>query len=333
MRRKMRFLFFQFGIALNALLRARFILKLLKIYIGKSVFIKRSVLKGRIKLGHYCQINGSKFYGEVSIFKNSSIFKTVLSKKIIVGCNSTVESSHFDGTIKIRQKAKISNTTIIGNVNIKENSSISDSYLSGNILIGANSFVEGLTVYGDFSVKDNFKVFGGTVTLVGNVEIGRYSSLNGPNTDIFTAVNGVKIGNFCSIARNVSIQEYNHNLNKLSTYNIFSNVFGESRMDDIESKGDIVIEHDVWIGTQCVILTGSFISIGVVVAANSVVSGFIPPYAIVGGSPAKIIKYRFSETVITQLLNSQWWNWSDEKLKRNKLFFCSNNVNLEQIVD
>ena len=87
------------------------------------------------------------------------------------------------------------------------------------------------------------------------------------------------------------------------------------------SKGNIVIGNDVWIGTHSVILSGAKINDGAIVAANSVVTGEIPAYAIVAGAPAKVLKYRFPQNVIDDLLEKQWWNWAIEKIKDEKTFF------------
>lgn len=172
------------------------------------------------------------------------------------------------------------------------------------------------------SIGERCKIING-IRLMGHapISIDRYTSLNGPNTDIRALINPVSIGAFCSIARGVNIQEFNHNYTSLSTYHIHLNIFKEDRKKDVNSKGAIEIGNDVWIGAQCVILSGSRIGDGAIVAANSVVSGYIPPYSIVGGSPAKVIKYRFSEKVIESLLKLKWWEWPEEKIKLHRELF------------
>lgn len=86
-------------------------------------------------------------------------------------------------------------------------------------------------------------------------------------------------------------------------------------------KGSVIIQNDVWIGQGCTIYGGVTIHNGSVVAGNSVVTKDVPPYAIVGGVPARIIKYRFDEDTIQKLLDIQWWNWSDEKIIANQEWF------------
>lgn len=111
----------------------------------------------------------------------------------------------------------------------------------------------------------------------------------------------LKIGKFCSIAYRVRfILGGEHSLNTISTYPF------EYYFDGMESgasaKGDIVIDSDVWIGDSVCVLSGSHIGQGAVIAAGAVVVGTIPPYAIAGGVPAKVIRYRFDDDTIKELL-------------------------------
>lgn len=82
-------------------------------------------------------------------------------------------------------------------------------------------------------------------------------------------------------------------------------------------NGKVIIGNDVWIGTNVTILPSVTIGNGAIIEAGSVITKDIPDYAVVAGTPAKIIKYRFSEEEITLLNASQWWNWSDEAIKEH----------------
>lgn len=204
-------------------------------------------------------------------------------------------------------------------------------YLADDSVIAGSAKLNEVRMIGSVQVGDETKIVGGIQILATSpVIIGRNTSINGPNTDIRAAIHEVRIGNFTSIARNVSIQEFNHNFSRPSSYYMMQNVFNEDFRQDIVSKGSVSIGNDVWIGAQTVILSGAKIGDGAVIAANSVVTGEIPPYAIAGGSPAKILKYRFPEAVIEELLELKWWDWPKEKILNNKYFFSSS-ITMETI--
>ncbi len=97
------------------------------------------------------------------------------------------------------------------------------------------------------------------------------------------------------------------------------------------TKGPTRIGSDVWIGTGAVILSGVEIGHGAIIGAGSIVTRDVDPYAVVAGVPAKRKSWRFPETVRDQLLDVQWWEWSDKKISRNKDFFESDLEGLDDI--
>ena len=106
------------------------------------------------------------------------------------------------------------------------------------------------------------------------------------------------IGNFVSIAEGVQfLLDVNHQTKTLSTYPLYSRLIASSNRDALE-KGVIVIEDEVWIGTNAVIMSGVTIGKGAMIAAGAVVTHSVPPYAIVGGVPAKLIRYKFTQDII-----------------------------------
>ena len=133
----------------------------------------------------------------------------------------------------------------------------------------------------------------------------------------------LKIGKFCSIACGARFlfNSANHTMNSLSTYP-FPIFFEEWGLDvkDITSawdnKGDIVIGNDVWIGYEAVIMAGVTIGDGAIIGSRAVVTRDVPPYAIVGGVPAKLIRYRFTEKTIERLLAIKWWDWPAERVRK-----------------
>jgi chloramphenicol O-acetyltransferase type B len=126
----------------------------------------------------------------------------------------------------------------------------------------------------------------------------------------------LKIGSFCSIAGGVTIFiGGNHRVDWITTY-----PFPEFR-DNAKTitgfrvtKGDVIIGNDVWIGSSATILSGVHIGNGAVIAACSVVTKNVPPYGIVAGNPAKLIRFRFMAGEIALLEKLAWWNWPDVKI-------------------
>jgi len=139
------------------------------------------------------------------------------------------------------------------------------------------------------------------------------------------------IGKYCSIARNVTIiLGGNHRIDWVTTYpfKAFNHSFGNTiEIKDYHiSKGDVVIGNDVWIGHGATILSGVKIGNGAVIAAQAVVSKDVPPYSIVAGNPARIVKKRFEESVIDELGKIAWWDWSIEKINKEMKYLCSEDI-------
>jgi virginiamycin A acetyltransferase len=155
----------------------------------------------------------------------------------------------------------------------------------------------------------------------GEVIIGNYVSVWGPNIRILSRGNPITIGSFSSIAMNTMIINYNHKTDRATTWFVMQNIFEGTMDEDIRPAGKIVIEEDVWVGANSIILGGVTIGRGSIIAAGSVVNNDVPPYSVAGGVPAKFIKKRFSDESIKILEESKWWTWETEKIKNNKEFF------------
>lgn len=140
------------------------------------------------------------------------------------------------------------------------------------------------------------------------------------------------IGNYCSIAPGVKfLVSADHNSHLLSTFP-FKRMIVNGEMEAI-SKGDIFIEDDVWIGENAIILSGVTVHQGAIVAAGAVVNKDVPPYAIVGGVPAKVIKYRFKAPVIDYLLSLDYSAFTEDLIKdhMDDLYTEIDNMELEEI--
>lgn len=144
-----------------------------------------------------------------------------------------------------------------------------------------------------------------------------------------------KIGRFCSIAANVTmVSRHGHPVNSfVSTSPAFyahkaciktfvnENLYDTSCKSGIEGKYDLIVGNDVWIGNGAVLFDGITIGDGAIIGAAAVVTKDVPPYAVVAGNPARIIRYRFEDDVIQKLMEKKWWENSIEDIKGNAYLF------------
>ncbi|MDM8346467.1 CatB-related O-acetyltransferase [Pseudochrobactrum sp. sp1633] len=142
----------------------------------------------------------------------------------------------------------------------------------------------------------------------------------------------LQIGKFCSIAQNVSfLCKANHPTHFASTFPFKTEMTRvEPNGSDLIDNGSITIGNDVWIGRGVTIMPNVTIGHGAVIGTNALVNKDIPPYAIVVGVPAKILKFRFTKPQIEKLLNIQWWNWSDQKIIDEQPSFF---IPIDQFID
>jgi len=138
------------------------------------------------------------------------------------------------------------------------------------------------------------------------------------------------IGRFCSIAQGVTILlGGEHRADYVTTYPFSALVEGAEPYDAASrSRGDVVIGHDVWIGEGALIRSGITIGNGAIIAARSVVTRDVESYAVVGGNPARLIRYRFSWDVITALERIAWWSWPPEQIEEAWPLLLSDDIGM-----
>ena len=186
-------------------------------------------------------------------------------------------------------------------------------------------------------IKKN-SILKGEIRLDDGVSIGENSILDGriyisKGTNLVRnneLIGKVQIGKYCAIARNVTFQGRNHFMHRAGIQaRFYREVIGE-KLGYI-SKGPIIVGNDAWIGTRAIILSGVKIGDGAIIGAGAVVTKDVQPYEIVGGVPAKHLKWRFPEHIRKQLLEIKWWDWDEEKIKRNKKFFMADLTKVDDL--
>jgi virginiamycin A acetyltransferase len=180
-----------------------------------------------------------------------------------------------------------------------------------NVVKNPNIIVGDYTYYDDFENIENFE----------------------KNVKYHFAFVGDKliIGKFCMIASGVTfiMNGANHKMDGLTAYPF--NIFGGDweivtpTLEELPYKGDTIIGNDVWIGANVTVMPGTKIGDGSIIATKSVIVKDVEPYSIVGGNPAKLIRKRFSEEKIKELLKMKWWNWEIEKITDNLHYLTGKN--------
>ena len=164
------------------------------------------------------------------------------------------------------------------------------------------------------------------------IQIGYGTYASGePLMQLFHPDNKIVIGKFCSIATSVTIfSGGNHPIDFISTHplKLFYGVrdFIDWTKDCGDGSEETCIGNDVWLGHGCTILSGASIGDGAIIGAKSVVRGRVPPYAIVIGNPAIIVRYRFSGKIINKLLAIKWWDWPTQKIENEIYRLTSNDI-------
>jgi len=178
------------------------------------------------------------------------------------------------------------------------------------------------------AIVDSGSVLGEHNVLFDNVNV--LNSTIGSHTYIQKNSNIIncQIGKFCSIASNVQIGLGKHPIDHVSTHPAFFSAtqpvaVSFSEVESFLPTRPVMIGNDVWIGFGALVLDGVSIGNGAIVAAGAVVTINVPPYAIVGGVPARVIKYRFKDELCSKIDALQWWDKPDQWLRQNCQLFSS----------
>jgi len=219
--------------------------------------------------------------------------------------NSKIINSNVGNSVRLLRSSEIAESDVSDHCVIDDFSKVRYSFLGKYVRIGRNNFIVHSQI--------------GNCSYTGNLDI----------------IMHTKIGKFCSISWGTTIGPGEHDYKRISTHDLIYNDFYKLRNkeDDLpynRFKKKMEIGDDVWIGCNATLLRGVSIGDGAVVGANSLVKDDVPPYAIVAGNPASIIKYRFSNRIINELIGLKWWDLPFDIIKNNIDLF--NQLNIEEVI-
>jgi chloramphenicol O-acetyltransferase type B len=246
-----------------------------------------------------------------------------LSYKIIYPNSIIGFRCHIGNGTTLAKKASVGKNCFIENSKIGDETAISNNCYIFQSTVNSKSVHEYCHI-STSNIDINTKIF--SHCHLSNTEIGRFSYVSQDSR-----INFAQIGSFCSIGPDLICGFGQHPTDFISTHPAFFSTHQQcgvsfSNKDYYKENQQTIIGNDVWIGARAYIKDGVKIGNGAIIAAGAVVVKDVPDYAIVGGVPARIIRFRFEDEVIQALLKIQWWNWSEEKLQKAQIYFTSQDV-------
>ena len=222
-----------------------------------------------------------------------------------------------------------------------------ETWIDQTCKVTNTSYGEGFKCYRNAVVVDSELGIGVTVgddttvvrcTVGNNVAFNRRSYFNDSKIGSFsyagsnTTMNYSSIGKFCSLARNVDIGGFDHDYHKVTTMPMFRfKQLSGGGNPEVGEKELCEVGNDVWIAAGTQILHKVKVGDGAVIGGGAVVTKNVPPYAIVAGVPAKIIKFRFDERTINDLMDVKWWEWPEDVVLQNIEWMIQSDVNSDTI--
>jgi acetyltransferase-like isoleucine patch superfamily enzyme len=213
---------------------------------------------------------------------------------------------------------------------------LSDTKLGDHVVIGSLSRVARSVLGHDCTLEPGAELFNST--LADHVQLQRQTTVTDVNIGRYTYVarhaylNLVTIGSFCSIGPSVLAGLGENPIDLGTTSPAFYSTRRQcgatfARSDYFAERRPIVLGNDIWLGARVFVRDGVTIGNGAIVAAGAVVTHDVPPYSIVSGTPAKLIRHRFPEATISRLQALAWWTWPDERLREAQPYLASRDIN------
>jgi len=242
-----------------------------------------------------------------------------------IGPSSYVDGrSEIDAGVTLGRECRIFHARLGGTTRLGDEVIVGPQTRIVNSSVGHHGRLErDVELYG--STLGDYVTLQEKIVLI-DTTVGRYSGVARE-----TYLNAVSIGSFASIGPRTLLGTGEHPVDLVSTAPVFYSTRRQcgtsfALTDHVAERKRITLGHDVWLGAQVFVRDGVTIGDGAVVAAGAVVTADVPPYAIIGGLPAKVIRFRFPEEVIARLLRLQWWHWEEPRLRALQPWFVQPDI-------